>query len=197
MESDSDREITRLIARWQHGDRTAEGLLYDCLYKKLRSLAAQCLVNEKNAASLTPTALVHEAYIRLMRSKQLKIKERGHFLALISRVMRRIVVDRARAIAAARRGGAPQRVDLTEAMIFTDEKVDEILALNNALEQLAKSRPREASLVELRFFAGFSLDEAATALGVSERTARRDWEVARVYLKDAIDGAGDSAAIVS
>lgn len=192
MASISVRDITVLISRWQRGDRDAEKALFETLYQTLRALAAQCLAGEARAQTLTPTALVHEAYLRLIKTKELKIGDRTHFLALVSRVMRRIIVDRARAIRSEKRGAKPHRVDLLESMAFTDKNVDEILAVDHALLQLSAHRPREASLVELRFFAGFSLDEAAAALQISGRTARRDWEQARIYLKDAIDGTSSS-----
>jgi RNA polymerase sigma factor (TIGR02999 family) len=188
MSNSPAREITLLISQWQRGDRDAEQALFETLYHTLRAIAAQCLAGEKRAQTLTPTGLVHEAYLRLMKSKELQIADRSHFLILVSRVMRRIIVDKVRAVRSEKRGAYPQRVDLLDGMAFTDESMDEILAVDRALGLLAGTRPREASLVELRFFAGFTLDEAAGLLHISERTARRDWEQARIYLKEAIDG---------
>jgi RNA polymerase sigma factor (TIGR02999 family) len=106
--------------------------------------------------------------------------------------MRRVIVDRARALRAEKRGEHPHRVDLLDGMMFTEHNIDEILSVDQALAKLSTDRPREAFLVELRYFAGFSMGEAASALHVSERTARRDWEEARMYLKDAIDGTASS-----
>jgi RNA polymerase sigma-70 factor (ECF subfamily) len=188
MHGRSAHEITLLISRWQRGDREAEHSLFESLYQTLRAIAANCLIADKQAQSLSPTVLVHEAYLRLMKSRDLQIGDRTHFLALVSRVMRRIIVDRARAAQSQKRGTDPTRVELLEGMAMTDRNIDEILAVNAALDELSIRRPREAALVELRYFAGFSLEEAASALKISPRTARRDWEIARLYIKDAING---------
>lgn len=184
----SDDEITRLIAGWQQGDRGAENRLFELLYRKLREVAVQCMRDEARCRTLGPTALVHEAYIRLSKSHHLEISDRKHFLALAARVMRQILTDTARARRSEKRGGDPSRVELAESMVKTDSEADEIVAVDRALTRLSRQFPRQAVLVELRYFGGWSLEEAAAAMGVSERTARREWQVARVRLKEAIDG---------
>ncbi|MBV9761509.1 MAG: sigma-70 family RNA polymerase sigma factor [Acidobacteriaceae bacterium] len=181
-------EITKLISDWKRGDRQAESRLFDLLYVKLRQLAIQCLRDEVRCRTLSPTALVHEAYLRLSRSEDLKVTDRGHFLALTARVMQQILTDAARARQSGKRGGDPRRVELGEWMVRTDSEADEILAVDQALTELSKKFPRQAKLVQLHFFGGWSLEDAAEVIGVSQRTARREWQVARVRLKEAIDG---------
>jgi RNA polymerase sigma factor (TIGR02999 family) len=184
----SHDEITRLIAEWREGDRSAENRLFELLYQKLRDIAVQCMRDEERCRTLGPTALVHEAYLRLSKSQHLDVSDRTHFLALAARVMRQILTDTARARRSAKRGGDPNRVELTECMIKTDSEADEIIAVDRALKQLSRQFPRQAVLVELRYFGGRSLEEAAAVMGVSARTARREWQVARIRLKEAIDG---------
>jgi RNA polymerase sigma factor (TIGR02999 family) len=185
---DSGSEITRLISDWQRGNRDAENALFEALYLRLHGIAAQCLRNESPGHSMGPTMLVHEAYLRFERSERLEVADRGHFLALAARVMRRIVVDRARARRTEKRGGDQMRDDLDQAFPSTDSEAEEILAVDRALESLTRQSIRQAQLVELRFFAGFNEDEAADALGISKRTVRREWQVARTRLRMAIDG---------
>jgi RNA polymerase sigma factor (TIGR02999 family) len=185
---DSGSEITRLISDWQRGNRDAENALFEALYLRLHGIAVQCLRSETPGHSMGPTMLVHEAYLRFERSERLEVTDRGHFLALAARVMRRIVVDRARARRTEKRGGDQMHDDLEQAFASTDSEVDEILAVDRALESLFRQSQRQAQLVELRFFAGFNEDEAADALGISTRTARREWQVARTRLRMAING---------
>jgi RNA polymerase sigma-70 factor, ECF subfamily len=184
----SEGEITRLISEWKHGDRHAENRLFELLYHKLRHIAAQCLRDEERCRTLGPTALVHEAYIRFSRSEDLQVADRQHFLALAARVMRQILTDAARSRRSGKRGSDPQRVELADSMVRTDADADQILAVDQALLELSQKFPRQAELVQLRFFGGWSLEEAAAAIGVSQRTARREWQVARVRLKESIDG---------
>ena len=185
---DSGSEISRLISDWQRGNRDAENALFEALYLRLHGIAAQCLRNEAPGHSMGPTMLVHEAYLRFERAERLEVADRGHFLALAARVMRRIVVDRARARRTEKRGGDQLRDDLDQASASTDSEAEEILAVDRALESLFRQSERQAHLVELRFFAGFNEDEAADALGISKRTVRREWQVARTRLRMAING---------
>ncbi|HXA49838.1 MAG TPA: ECF-type sigma factor [Candidatus Acidoferrum sp.] len=185
---DSGSEITGLISDWQRGNRDAENALFEALYLRLHGIAAQCLRNEAPGHSMGPTMLVHEAYLRFERAERLEVADRGHFLALAARVMRRIVVDRARARRTEKRGGDQMHDDLDQAFASTDSEAEEILAVDRALESLTRQSVRQAQLVELRFFAGFNEDEAADALGISKRTVRREWQVARTRLRMAIDG---------
>ncbi len=184
----SDPAITRLIQDWQRGDESAERTLFDLLYKRLHQLALSCLRSERAGNSLGPTALVHEAYLRFNAGAELQIVDRNHFLALAARVMRRIVVDHARARRTAKRGGDEVQVEMQDNLVSRQQDADTILAVDRALDQLSATAPRQARIVELRYFAGYSIDEAAAVLGISSRTARREWQVARVRLKGSIDG---------
>ena len=178
--------ITQLIAEWQAGSKSAEEALFEAIYRELQRIAVQILRNEKPGQTLGATALVHEAYVRLSRSEELKVTNRTHLLALCARVMRRIVVDRARARMAAKHSGIA--VDPDTALVATDREADQILAVDLALAELSQIAPRQCKLVELRYFAGYTIEESALILGVSSRTARREWEIARTRLREIIDG---------
>jgi RNA polymerase sigma-70 factor, ECF subfamily len=186
-------DITRLLAEWQSGNREAENLLFEALYAKLRSIAGNCLKDEPGCRTLGPTALVHEAYIRLVNSRDLHISDRTHFVALVARVMRRLVVDRARSRHSEKRGGNPLQVDALESIPMDDRDVTEILALEAAMSELEIINPRQARVVELRFFVGLSIKETANVLGVAERTAKLDWQMARLKLRETIDEDGRPA----
>lgn len=152
------------------------------VYGELRALAAQHLRRERPDHSWQPTELVHEAYLRLVDGKQVDWKGRGHFFGTAARAMRQLLVDHARRKGAAKRGGGEERVTL-EVELVSGERADaELLDLNDALERLTEMDERAGRLVELRFFAGLTLDEAADALGVSRRTAANDWSLARLWL---------------
>jgi RNA polymerase sigma factor (TIGR02999 family) len=185
---DPSADITALIVAWQRGDHLAEQALFDALYNRLRAMAYQCLKSERRYQSLGPTALVHEAYLRFQKAEQMDITGREHFLTLAARAMRRILVDRARARRSQKRGKEPMRTELVDSMMMTDHDAEEIISVDQALEKLSRRSPRQAQLVELRYFAGFSEEETATAMGISVRTVRREWDTARTRLKEAIDG---------
>jgi RNA polymerase sigma factor (TIGR02999 family) len=182
-------DITHLISEWQRGNKAAENALFEALYKRLHSRALQVLHSEPRGQSMGPTALVHEAYLRLERSERLEVADREHFVKLVAKVMRGVLVDRARARLSAKRGGDLVRVDDAEQLVRTDADADEILAVDLALGTLKRQSPRQAQLVVLRYYGGFTMEESAAVMGVSERTAKRDWEQARVRLQEAIDGA--------
>ena len=186
---DSPGEITRLIKQWQAGDKAAENALFEALYAKLHAIAARFLRSEAPGQTLGATALVHEAYLRFQRAERLDIAGSSHFLALAARVMRRILVDRARARRSEKRAGDRISLDAGDALLVSDAEADEILKVDLALETLAKQSPRQVQIVELRYFAGFNEEESAAALGISARTVRREWQVARTRLRLAIDGA--------
>jgi RNA polymerase sigma factor (TIGR02999 family) len=184
-----DREdITELIREWQAGDHTAENRLFEALYRRLHDIAVRCLRTERPNQTVSATALVHEAYLRFGRSEKLEIANRQHFLSLAARVMRRILVDRARAQKSEKRGGGVALLDVDEALVRTTEDADQILAVDRALDELSRHSARQAHLIELRYFAGYSLEESATVMGVSARTVRREWQIARTRLRIAIDG---------
>ena len=184
---DPKGDISQLISNWQSGDKAAESALFEALYRRLHTTAIHCLRNEGRGQSLSATALVHEAYLRFQKSEKLEIADRGHFVALAAQVMRRVVVDRARARRSEKRGGGLIRVEESDALVASDAEAEEILGIDQALVDLSRHSPRQAQLVELRFFAGYSTAEAAAILDISERTARREWLIARTRLRMAID----------
>lgn len=181
-------DITRLISEWRRGDKAAENALFEALYRRLHSKALQVLRTWPSAQSMGPTALVHEAYLRLERAERLQISDREHFIKLVAKVMRAILVDRSRARLSAKRGGDQVRVDEADQLIRTDAHADEILAVDLALGELKRQSPRQAQLVVLKYYGGFTLEESAAVMGVSERTLKRDWDAARTRLKIAIEG---------
>ena len=178
--------ITSLLARAREGDRQATDELMPLVYEELRQLADRFLAAEKRGATLQPTALVHEAYLRLVGSDRTSWENRAHFFGAAARAIRRILVDRARARRAARRGGdRPLRLD-TDAPLAGPEPSLDVLALEEALAKLASIDPQKARVVELRFFGGLSVDETAATLGVSASTVDRDWGFARAWLHRAM-----------
>jgi len=182
-------DITRLLDQWLAGNREAEAALFSAMYKALYAIALRCVRSEAPGGSLGPTALVHEAYLRFTRAENINLNGRSHFLALSAQVMRRILVDRARARRAARRDGQLVTEEMID-LVQTDRDADRILAVDRAMETLSKDFPDGAKIVELRWFAGYSEDECAAILSVSSRTVRRRWQVARTRLKVLIDGTG-------
>ena len=178
--------ITSLLARAQEGDRQATDELLPLVYEELRELADRFLSAEKRGATLQPTALVHEAYLRLVGSDRTGWENRAHFFGAAARAIRRILVDRARARAAVRRGGdRPLRLD-TDAPLAEPGPSLDVLALDEALAKLASIDAQKARVVELRFFGGLSVDETAASLGVSASTVAREWVFARTWLHRAM-----------
>ncbi len=178
----SDGEITRLLAAMKHGDRNAEGHLIDLVYRDFHAIAQHYMRKERPDHTLQPTALVHEAYIRLMQDHAVDWHGRAHFFAAASVVMRRILVDHARQRAAAKRPAGKQRVDLNDFMAWDSPRIDQLLFLDEALTKLAEWDGRRARLVEMMYFGGLTEEEAAAVLGVSVRTVKRDWSAARAWL---------------
>jgi RNA polymerase sigma factor (TIGR02999 family) len=182
-------DITRLIAEWQSGNQEAEAALFEKLYQRLHGIAAHLARHEQANETLGATGLLHEAYVRLCQSGDLKIVNREHFLALAARVMRRILVDRARARKAIKREETDPPAD--GLLWFRREAdADEVISVDRALEALSERSQRQYLLVELRFFGGYTIEETAAVLKISPRHARREWDVARTRLREAIDGAG-------
>jgi RNA polymerase sigma factor (TIGR02999 family) len=178
-------EVTRILSAMEQGDARAAEQLLPLVYDELRKLAAAKLAQERPGQTLQATALVHEAYVRLVEGdKGQAWDSRGHFFAAAAEAMRRILVDQARRKKSDRRGGDRLRLDVTEALPtpHAREESDRILAIHEALTVLEAEMPRKAELVKLRFFAGMTLEEAAAALGISLPTAKRDWAAARVWL---------------
>lgn len=180
-------EVTRILGRIEQGDPHAAEQLLPLVYDELRKLAAQKLAQEKPGQTLQATALVHEAYLRLVNVEQAQHwNSRGHFFAACAEAMRRILVDRARQKKSRKRGGARARAELREDAVAAPEESDEILAVNEALDRLAAADPQAAELVKLRYFAGLSIEETAQALKISPRSADRLWAYARAWLQRAI-----------
>ncbi len=179
-------DVTRVLAAIENGDSSAAAQLLPLVYDELRRLAAQRLANEKPGQTLQATALVHEAYLRLIGDQQ--FKSRGHFFAAAAEAMRRILVEKARRRNTLKRGVDEQRQVFDPNRMAAPEADDDLLALNDALDQLSTRHPEHAELVKLRYFAGLTADEAAAALELSPSTADRRWSFARVWLKQAMQG---------
>jgi RNA polymerase sigma factor (TIGR02999 family) len=182
-------EVTQILSRIEAGDPSAAEQLLPLLYDELKKLAAHKLAQEKPGQTLQPTALVHEAYLRLVDGEESQHwNSRGHFFAAAAEAMRRILVDNARQKRSLKQGGNLQRRQANLDQLGAIESAVDILAIDEALAKLAQEHPAVAKLVELRFFAGLTLDEAAGALDVSVRTANRYWTYAKAYLYNAIHG---------
>jgi RNA polymerase sigma factor (TIGR02999 family) len=176
-------DVTRILEAIEQGDPAAAGELLPLVYRELRQLASQRLAQEKPGQTLQATALVHEAYLRLVGEQDTQRWDgRGHFFAAAAEAMRRILVNRARDKQRLKRGGGQQRIDLDLAEIAVDTPNDEVLALDEALDKLSKEDADCAELVKLRFFAGLTQEESAQALNISRRTADRHWAYARAWL---------------
>ncbi len=184
-------EITRWLEGVQRGEEGALERLVPLLYDELRRLARERLRGERAAHTLTPTALVHEAYFRLVEQRRLPAASRLDFLAAASKTMFRVLVDHARSRRRQKRGGAAEPLPLDEmAPLLTPRASEEVLALEEALGRLAAREERVARIVELKFFGGLSFDEIATLLAVSERTVQRDWQTARAWLRRELSTSG-------
>jgi RNA polymerase sigma factor (TIGR02999 family) len=178
----SEHEISMLLSRVKTGDRSAEIQLVPLIYQDLRAMARSLLRREHRGHTLQATALVHEVLMKLLCGAVVEWQDRGHFFSLASRQMRRILVDHARSTKATKRTGGLRRLPLDAVSLATEENWTDILAVNRALDRLASIDPRQAQVVEMRFFAGMSLEEISEALNVTSRTIRRDWAVARAWL---------------
>ena len=181
MNRDLD-ELTAVLRAWSDGDPAAEAKLLPLVYDQLRRQAAHQLRRERPGHSLSPTAVVHELYLRLVPQERASWVNRAQFFAVASRLIRRVLVDHARARRTAKRAGGWQRVTLAEDVVEAGPPDLDLLALDRALEELAALDERRARLVELRYFGGLSLDETAAALGVSAATVSREWQLARAWL---------------
>ncbi len=185
-------DVTRLLDAAGAGDRRAAADLLPLVYDELRKLAGARMAGESPHHTLQPTALVHEAFLRLVGPADgAHWDHRGHFFAAAAEAMRRILVDEARRKAALRHGGARVRLELDSDLVAEPEPREDLLALDEALTRLAVEDPLKAELVQLRYFGGLTLPEAAAALGLSERTAGRHWAFARAWLRRAVEGAGE------
>jgi len=184
-----DDKITRLLGDWREGDRAAAAELFPIVYDELRALAASYFRREPAEHTLQPTALVHEAYLRLQQQTRIDLKDRHHFFALAARLMRRILVDHARGKARDKRAGSRERISLDEAVVSPSGTTLDLLAVDEALDKLADMSERKARLVELRFFAGLTEEEAADILGIARSMAAREWAFTRTWLSRELRGA--------
>jgi RNA polymerase sigma factor (TIGR02999 family) len=180
------REITQLLLEWRQGDTRALDKLMPLVYDELRRLARLYMAGERPDHTLQTTALINEAYLRLADHKEMAWQNRAHFFAVAAQAMRRILVDHARTRDAAKRGGGAPKASLEEAALLAEEQAVELLALDDALGDLARVDPRKSRVVELRYFGGLSVEETAEVLGVSPVTVMREWRAAKAWLLRAI-----------
>lgn len=183
----SQKRATELIVLLRNGDRSALGELLPLVYEELRAIARRRLRHERTGHTLTTTALVHEAYLKLIRLKGMPWQSRAHFLAIAAQAMRNILVSYALRRKRLKRGGGARPVSLEEAEGVAVGDTDGILVLHGALERLAALDPRHARIVECRFFGGMTVEETACALGISEATVKRDWKLLRAWLRRELD----------
>lgn len=175
-------EVTQILVEFKLGSRAAQERLIPLVYKELRKIAGAHLRRESARNSLQPTALVHEAYLRLIDVRQIDWQSRAHFFSIASTLMRRILVDHARAHRAQKRGGHEETIYVEEAQLQSPARTPEVIALDDALLELAKLDERQAKIVEMRFFAGMTEEETGEVLGISARTVKRDWRMAKAWL---------------
>jgi RNA polymerase sigma factor (TIGR02999 family) len=175
-------EITNLLLKLRAGNRDAEVELMSQVYSELRRIAGASMRRERDNHTLQPTELVNEAYLRIVGQPSKEWKDRAHFFAVASQVMRCILVDYARARTADKRGGGAVKLNIDEIQVAFDVRSEEVLDLHNALDRLAEWDPRQSRVVELRIFGGLNLEEIAEVLGTSTRTVKRDWRLARAWL---------------
>jgi len=182
MSLNSDIDITGLLRAYSDGDKTAIDQLIPFIYQKLRALAHYHLRNERSDHTYVTTALVHEAYLKLLEINQIQWRDRAHFMAMASRAMRRLLVDYAHHRNALKRGAGAQKVDLEEMMLVDDDKVDDILDLHESLNRLEKLDPRKSQMLEYRYFGGLTNEEIVQATGLSLATVKRDMTFSRAWL---------------
>jgi len=181
--SSQSPDVTALLLAWRGGDEEALGRIVPLVQAELRHIARRCLRNERADHSLQATALVNEAYLRLIDAQRVNWQNRTHFLAMSARLMRRVLVDHARSKGADKRGGERVKVTLSEVVDRADDIGADVVALNDALERLEKLDPRKGRIVEFRFFAGLTVEETAAVLEVSPQTVARDWTFAKAWLR--------------
>jgi RNA polymerase sigma-70 factor, ECF subfamily len=179
-------DVTGLLLAWRDGDNAALERLIPLVYRELRTLAHARMRREHPGLTLQTTALVHEAYVRLVEARHVSWQNRSHFYALCAQAMRRIVVDAARTRHSLKRGGRAEHVPLDEARVASPARDDDVLALDEALTDLAKADSRKSRVVELRYFGGLSVEETAEVLRVSPQTVMREWKMARLWLVKAL-----------
>jgi RNA polymerase sigma factor (TIGR02999 family) len=180
--SEKEREISLILKDWSGGKQESADVLLSLVYDELRRIARQYLRRERSDHTLQPTALVHEAYLKLIDISDVSWQDRAHFFAVASNVMRHILVDHARARATDKRGGEAPRIALEDAVSLSNERDIDLLALDEAMKQLAAFDEQQSKIVELRFFGGLTIEEAAHILGISPATIKREWTMAKAWL---------------
>ncbi|PYX32887.1 MAG: RNA polymerase subunit sigma-70 [Acidobacteria bacterium] len=175
-------DVTLLLKQLSAGDHDAVDQLVPVLYNELRRLAAYYLRQERSNHTLQATALVHEAYLRLVDQRAVEWKNRSHFFGVAAQVMRRILLDYARSHQAVKRGGPSPKISLDDAMVYGEDQTGQLVALDELLTRLSSMDPQQGRIVELRFFGGMSVEETAELLGISPRTVKRDWAMAKSWL---------------
>jgi RNA polymerase sigma factor (TIGR02999 family) len=190
MKEPPPNEVTQMLLAWGNGDSHALDVLMPLVYRELRRLAHKHLRHERPDHTLQTTALVHEAYLRLVDQAVADCKNRAQFFGIAAQMMRCILVDYARSRQYLKRGGGAQQVELDEAMLVSHGHADVVLALDELLTKLAEQDPRKGRVVELRFFGGLSIEETAEVLGVSPGTVMRDWTLAKAWLQREMNGTG-------
>lgn len=186
MASDPRVEVTQLLIAYSGGDQQALDDLMPAVYEELRTLAHRSLRRERSDHTLKTTDLVHEAFLKLIDQNRVEWQNRNHFFAIAAQAMRRILINYAKMRKRLKRGGGAAKVSLDDAIVLSDERADELIALDEALERLEKVSERRARIVECRYFGGFNIQETADILGVSARTVKREWTVARAWLYRAL-----------
>jgi len=182
VDETSPNQITEQLIAWSKGDEAALERLIPAVYQELRRMADHYLRGEDSGHSLQPTALVHEAYLRLIDQTKVEWQNRAHFFGVAAQMMRRILIDHAKAKHRVKRGGTAVKVMLDENANFTQERASELLALDDALQRLARMDERKSRIVELRYFGGLTVEETAQVLGISDKTVMRDWNLAKAWL---------------
>ena len=185
MAAPSPKEVTRLLVDWGNGDQAALDELIPLVYDELRRLAGRYMRRESEGHTLQTSALVNEAYLRLVDQQNVKWQNRAHFFGVAAQLMRRILVDHARSRSRAKRGGGVQMVPLAEQAVISKELAD-VIALDDALKNLAEMDPRKSQIVEMKFFGGLTTEEVAEVLNVTSRTVEREWRKAKAWLNRAI-----------
>ena len=175
-------EVTQLLIDWSNGDRAALDRLIPVVEEELRRLAHRYMSRERAGHTLQTTALVNEAFVRLVNRKNVHWQNRAHFFGIAAQLMRTILVDHARSHASAKRGGGANKLELDEAMVVSQQKASEVLALDDALKQLALIDPQQSRIVELRFFGGLTVEETAEVMHLSPATIKREWSTAKAWL---------------
>jgi RNA polymerase sigma factor (TIGR02999 family) len=185
----TSHSVTQLLEQWNRGDREALDKLMPLIYEELRKMARRYMGQQNPGHTLQTTAVIHEAYLRMIKQKEKHFQNRAHFFAVAAQAMRHILVDYARARQTAKRGAAARPISLEEAALVTEERAGELVALDEALKELERLSKRQSRVVELRYFGGLTVEETATVLEVSPDTVMRDWSMAKAWLYRALSPA--------